>query len=824
VAERRARRVTLALAASVLALVTVGAVGGLWVQRQQAERAAEAVRQRQAVETALAKAGDLGRQGRWPEARAVLEQTRDRLGDAGPQDLRRRVEQASADLALVDRLDAIRLRCLTLVEGKLDYRGAEGDYATAFREAGLAEESEEAATVAGRLRASAVRDQLVAALDDWAAVTEDQKRRAWLLAVARAADPGVWRDRLRNPEVWRDRGKLEALAKELLDDEKQLARQTPQLLCTLGGALFFAQADALPLLAAAQARYPDDFWLNAALGDVLNAAKKYDDAVGFYRGAVAARPSAASVRNNLGNVLFMKGQPDVAIQEYRTAIALDPKFALPHIGVGNVLQNKGQLDGAMQEYRTAIALGPKEAMPHYDLGNLLRDKGQLDAAMSEYRTAIALDDKLAPPHNNLGNVLRDTGQLDAAMLEYRRAIALDPKYAAPHINLGRVLRDKGQLDVAMLEYRTAIALDAKLALPHNNLGNALADTGQLDAAMLEYGRAIELDRKFAPPHNGLGSVLRDKGQLDAAMSEYRRAIELDRKDAAPHNGLGNALCDKGQLDAAMSEYRTAIALDPKLALPHCNLGNALCDKGQLDAAIQEFRRAIALNPSDAGAYFSLGGALRNKGLLAESLAAFREGHRLGSAQPGWRLPSAQWVQEAEGLVAADRKLAAVRDGKEKPASDAERLALAHLCRQPFKQLYAASYRFYAEAFAHDARPDDDVQRHYRYNAACAAALAGCGQGKDADSLNENERARLRQQAVAWLRADLAYWSKQAASAEPAGRARFQQTLEHWQQDADLAGLRDKDAVAKLPAGEQEACRRLWADVAALLNKAQGKPQ
>jgi hypothetical protein len=98
---------TLGLAASVLALVAVGAVGGLWVQRQRAERAAEAARQREAVEAALDKAGELRQQARCAEARAVLEQTRDRLGEAGPVDLRQRVEQTTADLALVDRLEAI---------------------------------------------------------------------------------------------------------------------------------------------------------------------------------------------------------------------------------------------------------------------------------------------------------------------------------------------------------------------------------------------------------------------------------------------------------------------------------------------------------------------------------------------------------------------------------------------------------------------------------------------------------------------------------------------------------------------------------------------
>jgi hypothetical protein len=44
----------------------------------------------------------------------------------------------------------------------------------------------------------------------------------------------------------------------------------------------------------------------------------------------------------------------------------------------------------------------------------------------------------------------------------------------------------------------------------------------------------------------------------------------------------------------------------------------------------------------------------------------------------------------------------------------------------------------------------------------------------------------------------------------------------WQKAADLAGIHDSDAVAKLPPEEQEACKKLWADVAALLKKVEEK--
>ena len=53
------------------------------------------------------------------------------------------------------------------------------------------------------------------------------------------------------------------------------------------------------------------------------------------------------------------------------------------------------------------------------------------------------------------------------------------------------------------------------------------------------------------------------------------------------------------------------------------------------------------------------------------------------------------------------------------------------------------------------------------------------------------------------------------------RPLVQQTLQHWQADPDLAGVRDADALAKLPEAERAAWRSLWAEVDALLARARG---
>jgi serine/threonine-protein kinase len=172
-------------------------------------------------------------------------------------------------------------------------------------------------------------------------------------------------------------------------------------------------------------------------------------------------------------------------------------------------------------------------------------------------------------------------------------------------------------------------------------------------------------------------------------------------------------------------------------------------------------------------------------------------------------------------VERDRKLTAVLKGEAR-ADAAESLELAQMCQQ-YRKRHAAATRLYAEALAAQPRLTDDPGAGHRYHAACAAALAGCGRGEDAGQLDHTERARLRQQALDWLRADLTAWTRVLDKATPQARAAAQQHLRRWQQDPDLAGLRDAAALAKLPTPEREACQKLWTDVDTVLKRAQPKP-
>src|SRR5262249_61844563 len=160
------------------------------------------------------------------------------------------------------------------------------------------------------------------------------------------------------------------------------------------------------------------------------------------------------------------------------------------------------------------------------------------------------------------------------------------------------------------------------------------------------------------------------------------------------------------------------------------------------------------------------------------------------------------LQRCEVLLAVDEKLPAVLQGSQKPGSAVEALDLAWLCRQPYKRLYHASARLYADAFAAQPKLADDRSKAHRYNAACAAALAAAGQGQDAGTLDDKERSRLRAQALDWLRADLAAWTNVVRD-DPKARPKAQHTLAHRQKDSDLASLRDQEPLSKLPPDERK---------------------
>jgi serine/threonine-protein kinase len=776
--EGKRRRLTLALAATVLLAATLGGGGWLYFKSERDARQTQVARE---VNDALnkgtalreqAKAANVGSAALFAQAREQVQRAR-ALVESGPADdtlktqvtrLQTELDEEEKDRQLLAALDEAHLKqAETLSQNRFANERAVPLFREAFRAYGLPVGEGDPTAIAQRIRQrpAAVREAIVAVLDEWDVLAGNPKirlaepHREWLRAVLSATEPqDAWTRQVRDGRAEKDgtkrRAALAALAASV-DVEKVPISALTRLaaLDVLGEEDALEPAAAAKLLRRVQAHSPGDFWVNEYLGKALQRVTppEREEAVRFLTAAVALRPESPGAHLNLGGALYYKGQFDEAIACYHKAIELDAKYAAAHVNLGRALKEKGQLDEAIACYRRAVELDPKFAHAHFNMGLALKARGQVEEAIACYKRAIDFGPKHATAHNNLGWALYGKGQVDEAIACYKRAIDLDPKLDIAHINLGLALARKGHEDEAIACLRKAIKFNPKHVHAHHNLGNALNRKGQVDEAIACWREVIELDPKYAAAHTNLGIALANKGQLDDAITCFQKAIEYNPKSAGYQDNLALALMDKGQIDEAITCFKKAIALDPKFAQPRTNLA------------------------------------------------------------------------KAERLAATQDKFAAFQNRSYTPASNDERLGLAEWCR--VKKLPRTATGLYAFAFAADPKLADDLLAAHRYSAACFAALAAAGQGDDAAKLDDQERTRLRQQARDWLRADLALRRQQHQTGEPADRAAVQQALRHWQQDTDLAGIRDAAALAKLSAEEQKAFTQLWAEVAALRKKAEG---
>jgi tetratricopeptide (TPR) repeat protein len=297
---------------------------------------------------------------------------------------------------------------------------------------------------------------------------------------------------------------------------------------------------------------------------------------------------------------------------------------------------------------------------------------------------------------------------------------------------------------------------------------ACAGEGGRRSWVLEVARRADPD----PWRDGV----RDPAAWDDAAVLARRVQGEQATEQSPQllAALGMRLRGK----AAEELLKGALRRHPGDFWINLALGNAVREGKKATEAASYYRAALALRPGTVAVHLNLGDALRAQGRMVEAVAEYRQ------------------------AIALDPQLARAHSA----------LGMTLLVQGLVPEAMAEFHKAITLA-------PDDLGSTLRYDAACAAARAAAGRGEAAAKLDDKERARLRQEALGWLRADLALLVKQVEGGTPQAQVAVQKTLEHWKEDAGLAGMRDAAALAKLPEAERAEWNKLWAEVEATLKKA-----
>ncbi len=358
--------------------------------------------------------------------------------------------------------------------------------------------------------------------------------------------------------------------------------------------------------------------------------------------------------------------------------------------------------------------------------------------------------------------------------------------------LGDIQRRRGQPTEALAHYTRAIATRQKLVLDEPR------------KAQLQYRLATVYEKCLAV--EAAGDPTKGAAVLQEAIECWQRLVSSGR----PHSLSWRYLVDFRPRYSAALGAALAAAGQGKGQPPLDDSAKAKLRRQTLDALVAEltaWRKFLESGPTEARPF------------VVRTLSDWRQDRDLA----GIRDPAALAVLPAEDQKACTQLWADVGEllkKAEEPANNADRLRLAQLAYT--RKQFAAATRLFAEALAGEPKLGDDPRKQHRYIAACAAAQSAIGQGQDKPPLDDGAKAKLRGQARDWLKAELTAWGTLLDTGPPQGRSAIVQTLSHWRQDSDLAGIRDPAALAKLPAEERAAFIQFWADVAESLKKANAR--
>jgi Flp pilus assembly protein TadD len=184
------------------------------------------------------------------------------------------------------------------------------------------------------------------------------------------------------------------------------------------------------------------------VADASRAAGDLAGAIGLYRRAAVAKPTAADPHIRLGETLTDMRAYNEAITSFQWALQLDPKSADAMRGWGHALVGLDQLPLARTQYEAALKLNPNDYRTLNGLGVIGDMMGDHVSAQAYYRRGLAIEPNSLALQNNFGLSLALSGNFDES-IRILKVLAVNPG-ATPRnrLNLALAYGLAGQSDEA----------------------------------------------------------------------------------------------------------------------------------------------------------------------------------------------------------------------------------------------------------------------------------------------------------------------------------------------------------------------------------------
>jgi len=300
-------------------------------------------------------------------------------------------------------------------------------------------------------------------------------------------------------------------------------------------------------------------------GEEARNAKRYEEALRWYRKASGLNPADGENLLRAGLVYEEIGKLEEAEQMYRIAWSIAPAKATKYLSL--LLEKRGEYGAAEQILREALFNYP-DASDRLEwwraLGNNLQLQGRWDEAFSIYVKAIEEFPNDPALYVGLGWTRYKRGDgLEAALGEMHRALALDSESGDVHIIIGMLMGEARHCDEADTWFRLGLERNPYSAWGHLMRANYARACGNLDFALSLYQETLALFPNFAAAYHEIALVYKLNNQPQEAVDAVEKSLKLmDPPDPWFYVRAGEIYEWAGMLDDAVAAYQHALALDP----------------------------------------------------------------------------------------------------------------------------------------------------------------------------------------------------------------------------------------------------------------------
>lgn len=264
--------------------------------------------------------------------------------------------------------------------------------------------------------------------------------------------------------------------------------------------------------------------------DMTKDEGSFDKVVGILQSVLREDPNVIDAWFMLGNVHASHGKPQQAIEYFKKALALKPDDEMATVNMANAYRNLGRDEEALVGYRRFLQLDPNNAQVRYEMAQILIDRGEYDEAGSALRRALELEPKMAAAQNALGVIAFKRGDLAVAQREIQKALEQKPDVRLAHFNLALIAEERRDWNTAIAEYEKELADHPYSFKAAFNLGKLYEGLGDPVKQEQAYRRAIEANASFAEGYFYLAKLYLDRGSnFEEAVSLARKGLEVNPK-------------------------------------------------------------------------------------------------------------------------------------------------------------------------------------------------------------------------------------------------------------------------------------------------------